>query len=227
MRPVLAIRSISASPDANRSTLRGGLARLSALGSICMRCVILAASLAVVGSWSVPAMAGSDAVKSGESFPCTAVAVWDGEGRSGAPRGHGSGWPGWPRANSMAVAGRVIRAGAERDHGTQHAGRAARRRARHADGRGISRSARCALRCMSEGDGKGGRTAAWCVAPRVGDLSCALVEQGGRACAGTVTGATGSAGPRPERRSGQGAVQAVAAGQREDRRRRRSAAGRD
>ena len=84
-------------------------------------------------------------------------------------------------------------------------------------GDGARQGRRRAARCVSEGDGKGGRTAAWCVAPRVGDLSCALVGKGvalrwdrywrdgqcgGGACA---------------RGSGEGAVQAVAAGQRQHR----------
>ena len=33
------------------------------------------------------------------------------------------------------------------------------------------------LRCVSEGSGKGERTAAWCAGPQ-GDLSCALVKDG-------------------------------------------------
>jgi hypothetical protein len=34
------------------------------------------------------------------------------------------------------------------------------------------------LRCRSVGSGKGERTAAWCSAPNVGDLSCAMVKSG-------------------------------------------------
>jgi endonuclease YncB( thermonuclease family) len=34
------------------------------------------------------------------------------------------------------------------------------------------------MRCLSEGNGRGARTAAWCVSPRGGDLSCAMVRGG-------------------------------------------------
>ena len=35
-----------------------------------------------------------------------------------------------------------------------------------------------AMRCRSDGSGKGSRTAAWCSTDRVGDLSCAMVKSG-------------------------------------------------
>jgi len=35
-----------------------------------------------------------------------------------------------------------------------------------------------ALRCTSVGSAGGKRTAAWCVSPTVGDLSCAMVKSG-------------------------------------------------
>jgi endonuclease YncB( thermonuclease family) len=34
------------------------------------------------------------------------------------------------------------------------------------------------MRCLSLGSGKGDRTAAWCVSPRGGDLSCSMVATG-------------------------------------------------
>ena len=34
------------------------------------------------------------------------------------------------------------------------------------------------MRCRSEGNGQGSRTAAWCVSPHAGDLSCAMVQGG-------------------------------------------------
>jgi hypothetical protein len=34
------------------------------------------------------------------------------------------------------------------------------------------------LSCLSLGQGKGSRTAAWCAAPTIGDLSCAMVRSG-------------------------------------------------
>ena len=44
-----------------------------------MRCVFLAAFVAVLGSWPLPATAATT-VASGSRFNCTAVAVWDGDG---------------------------------------------------------------------------------------------------------------------------------------------------
>jgi hypothetical protein len=35
------------------------------------------------------------------------------------------------------------------------------------------------MSCLSEGSGVGSRTAAWCVSPVFGDLSCAVVRAGG------------------------------------------------
>jgi endonuclease YncB( thermonuclease family) len=35
-----------------------------------------------------------------------------------------------------------------------------------------------AMRCVSVGDGVGTRTAAWCVSPLAGDVSCAMVKGG-------------------------------------------------
>jgi hypothetical protein len=34
------------------------------------------------------------------------------------------------------------------------------------------------MTCLSEGNGRGNRTAAWCTSPKSGDLSCALVRTG-------------------------------------------------
>lgn len=34
------------------------------------------------------------------------------------------------------------------------------------------------MRCRSEGNGVGSRTAAWCVSPKGGDISCAMVRGG-------------------------------------------------
>lgn len=34
------------------------------------------------------------------------------------------------------------------------------------------------MRCLSEGNGRGSRTAAWCVSPVGGDLSCGMVRGG-------------------------------------------------
>jgi hypothetical protein len=35
------------------------------------------------------------------------------------------------------------------------------------------------MSCLSDGSAGGNRTAAWCVSPAIGDLSCAIVRAGG------------------------------------------------
>lgn len=117
-------------------------------------------------------------VAQGVTFTCTPVAVWDGDGPIWCAEGprirlggiaareiDNSCWPGHP---CPTASGEVAR-----DHlvsllGGPHG--------RLGTGHVVVRGP--ALRCRSEGSGKGSRTAALCAAPRVGDLSCAMVKSG-------------------------------------------------
>lgn len=143
-----------------------------------MRCVVAVAVMAAIGSWSMPAAAASQAVKAGDRFSCTAVAVWDGDGPIWCAEG--------PRVRLAGVAARELDGSCRASHPCPGpSGIVARNTlvgllggARGTLGTGHIKVAAVPLRCVSEGDGKGKRTAAWCVAPRVGDLSCALVGTG-------------------------------------------------
>ena len=142
-----------------------------------MRCVFPVAIVAAVASWPMPTIAAS-AVRSGTTFPCTAVAVWDGDGPIWCAEG--------PRIRLAGVAARELDGSCRLSHPCPvPSGVVARNTLvgllggpRGTLATGHVKVAAVPLRCVSQGDGRGGRTAAWCVAPRVGDLSCALVGAG-------------------------------------------------
>lgn len=118
------------------------------------------------------------AIAAGTSFTCTPVAVWDGDGPIWCAEG--------PKIRLAGVAAREIDGSCRPYHPCPRAsGTAARdqlvrllggRRGTAGTGHILVRGPR--LACLSQGDGKGDRTAAWCSAPRTGDLSCALVASG-------------------------------------------------
>ncbi|TPG18803.1 hypothetical protein EAH87_12130 [Sphingomonas koreensis] len=122
--------------------------------------------------------AATPIVPKGTHFACTPVRVWDGDGPLWCAEG--------PRLRLAGIAAREI-------DGTCRPGQpcptASAVMARDAlvnlVGRriGVSRDGHVlvagpALECLSEGDGRGVRTAAWCVSPTRGDLSCAMVATG-------------------------------------------------
>lgn len=120
----------------------------------------------------------SPVIRAGETFPCTPTAVWDGDGPIWCEEGphirlsgiaaremDGSCRPGHPCPAASPVEARDALANLVGDHvGVGPHG--------HILVRGP------AMRCVSVGSGGGNRTAAWCVSPRSGDLSCAMVKGG-------------------------------------------------
>jgi endonuclease YncB( thermonuclease family) len=117
-------------------------------------------------------------VSSGQSFTCTPVAVWDGDGPIWCAEGahirlsgvatremDGSCSPGHPCPNADPVLAR--------DHLVSLLGAPqGRNRTGHILVRGP------AMRCLSRGRAGGTRTAAFCTSPRSGDISCAMVRSG-------------------------------------------------
>lgn len=117
-------------------------------------------------------------VAAGQSFTCTPVRVWDGDGPIWCAEG--------PRIRLSGIAAREMdgtcrsgqpcpAASAERarDHLVSLIGReVGRAREGHVLVRGSP------LRCRSTGSGGGNRTAAWCVTRSGTDLSCAMVTSG-------------------------------------------------
>lgn len=120
----------------------------------------------------------AEVIAAGLTFTCTPTKVWDGDGPIHCAEG--------PRIRLAGIAAREIdgscrpnqpcpRASAEeaRDHLVQLVGRPV---GRSREGHVLVRGA--ALTCLSEGDGVGSRTAAWCTTSAGVDLSCAMVRSG-------------------------------------------------
>jgi endonuclease YncB( thermonuclease family) len=131
-------------------------------------------------------------ISAGTSFTCTPIRVWDGDGPIWCAEG--------PKIRLAGIAAREIDGKCNPGHPCpKAAGITARNhlvrllggsKGTTSTGHVIVRAP--ALRCRSDGEGKGSRTAAWCVSSSVGDLSCAMVKSGyalkwdrywgGRAC---------------------------------------------
>src|SRR3712207_5911379 len=115
-------------------------------------------------------------VAAGSTFTCTPTHVWDGDGPIWCAEG--------PKIRLAGIAAREIDGSCRPGHPCPgSSGRAARDhlvqllggpKGKAASGH-IRVKAR-PLRCLSEGSGKGSRTAAWCTSPTAGDLSCAMVR---------------------------------------------------
>lgn len=123
-------------------------------------------------------LASSAVVATGQGFACTPVAVWDGDGPIWCAEG--------PRIRLNGIAARELDGSCKPGHPCPAAtGRAARDHLVQLLGgaRGELKTGHVAvrgptLRCRSMGSGKGSRTAALCSAPKIGDLSCAMVRSG-------------------------------------------------
>lgn len=117
-------------------------------------------------------------VPSGQSFDCTPTRVWDGDGPVWCSEG--------PRVRFAGIAAREIDGTCKNN---QPCPDADAKEARDALVRLIGRSTGTSreghvlvtgptMRCRSVGDGVGSRTAAWCISPLAGDVSCAMVAGG-------------------------------------------------
>lgn len=118
-------------------------------------------------------------VGAGRTFTCTPTAAWDGDGPIWCAEG--------PKIRIAGVAAREIdescRAGQPcpavsgvdaRDRLVRLFGGARGKLAA-----GHVRVGAAAMSCLSDDNGKGNPTAAWCTSPDFGDLSCAVVAAGG------------------------------------------------
>ena len=117
-------------------------------------------------------------VPAGQSFDCTPTAVWDGDGPIWCAEGphirlsgiaaremDGSCRPGHPCPAADPIAAR--------DHLAELVGMPqGKLRTGHVQVSGPT------MRCRSAGGAGGTRTAAFCVSPKSGDLSCAMVRDG-------------------------------------------------
>jgi endonuclease YncB( thermonuclease family) len=117
-------------------------------------------------------------VPAGQTFTCTPVRVWDGDGPLWCAEG--------PHVRLAGIAAREMDGTCRTNQPCPDAGAVEARDAlvrligvqtgRSPDGHVLVRGP--AMRCTSVGDGVGSRTAAWCVSPVGGDISCAMVEGG-------------------------------------------------
>jgi len=139
-------------------------------------------AIAVIGSNFLPPVDPATAapiVPAGQVFACTPTEVWDGDGPIWCAEG--------PKIRIAGVAAREIDGSCRQGQpcppvsGTEArdllVGLLGGPRGRTDDGHVIVRSA--TMTCISEGSAGGSRTAAWCRSPAVGDLSCAVVRDGG------------------------------------------------
>jgi endonuclease YncB( thermonuclease family) len=115
----------------------------------------------------------------GRTFTCTPTAVWDGDGPIWCAEG--------PKIRIAGVAAREIDESCRSGQPCPPmSGVDARDRLVRLFGgsrgklpTGHIKVVTAAMTCLSLGNGKGDRTAAWCRSPTFGDLSCAVVAAGG------------------------------------------------
>lgn len=118
------------------------------------------------------------ALLAGTTFVCTPIRVWDGDGPIWCAEG--------PKVRLAGIAAREMDGSCRPGHPCPDApAKAARDRlvALLGGGRGTAREGHVLvngprLTCSAVGSAGGERTAAWCSAPSVGDLSCAMVRSG-------------------------------------------------
>lgn len=124
------------------------------------------------------ALLAAAVVPAGQTFQCTPVAVWDGDGPIWCKEG--------PHVRLSGIAAREMDGTCSPDHPCPTADPVASRdHLATLVGRviGTARTGHLTISgptmtCLSKGGAGGSRTAAFCVSPRSGDLSCAMVQDG-------------------------------------------------
>ncbi len=121
-------------------------------------------------------LAAVTVVPAGQTFACTPTRVWDGDGPVWCEEG--------PRVRLAGIAAREIDGSCRDNQPCPDADAVEARDAlvrlvgtetgTSAEGHVLVRGP--AMQCLSVGNGAGNRTAAWCVSPIGGDLSCAMVR---------------------------------------------------
>lgn len=117
-------------------------------------------------------------VPAGQSFACTPVAVWDGDGPVWCEEG--------PRLRLSGIAAREMDGSCSPGHPCPSASATDARDALvklvgSPVGKGQHGHVLVdgpTMRCVSTGSAGGERTGAWCFSPKGGDLSCAMVRGG-------------------------------------------------
>lgn len=117
-------------------------------------------------------------VRSGETFDCTPTHVWDGDGPVWCAEG--------PKVRIAGIAARELDGVCSAGHPCPTADPIASRDALVSllgTSTGVGRHGHIlvsgpTMRCTSTGRAGGDRTGAWCVSPKSGDISCAMVRGG-------------------------------------------------
>jgi endonuclease YncB( thermonuclease family) len=153
-----------------------------------MRSTLLLASMLALASCDqggvqqVPGVgkfSGSGVVPAGERFDCLPIMLWDGDGPFTCAEG--------PKVRLSGVAAREMDGtcrnnqpcpDASAESARDYLARLLGTPAGFTDDGHVLLNNPAKLSCRSLGNGVGSRTAAWCVSPRVGDLSCAMVKSG-------------------------------------------------
>lgn len=117
-------------------------------------------------------------VPAGQSFECTPIRVWDGDGPIWCAEG--------PHVRLSGIAAREMNGTCNANQPCPDAsateardtlvGLVGRRTGTSVEGHVLVKGPK--LICHSVGGAGGSRTAAWCASPIVGDLSCAMVQSG-------------------------------------------------
>lgn len=131
------------------------------------------------GPFGSEADSATPIIPAGQTFTCTPVAVYDGDGPVWCAEG--------PKIRIAGVAAREMGGTCRPNQPCPPVGATDARdrlvrilggpRGTLPEGHVKVRSA--TMTCVSEGSAGGSRTAAWCFSPAVGDLSCAVVRAGG------------------------------------------------
>jgi hypothetical protein len=141
----------------------------------------LGASLVALGSLPAHGQSSGSAVivvPAGASFDCLPTAVWDGDGPVWCREG--------PRLRLSAIAAREMDGSCNPGHPCPDTGPIDARDALvRLVGRPIGTGQHGhvlvqgpTMRCISTGSAGGSRTGAWCISPKGGDISCAMVRGG-------------------------------------------------
>lgn len=120
----------------------------------------------------------ASAVPAGASFDCAPTAVWDGDGPVWCAEG--------PRIRLSGIAAREMDGTCSAGHPCPDTDpRLARDALVQLVGRPVGTGEHGhvlvkgpTMRCVSTGSAGGNRTGAWCVSPKGGDISCAMVRGG-------------------------------------------------
>lgn len=126
----------------------------------------------------VALLAAVAVVPAGQTFHCTPIRVWDGDGPVWCAEG--------PHVRLAGIAAREIDGSCRDSQPCPAADAIAARdvlvglvgRATGASPEGHVLVSGPTMACISAGSAGGTRTAAWCTSPRGGDLSCAMIRGG-------------------------------------------------